>query len=43
VPSDQVKGLDWRARRSEFAARLPAERLAEVLGKLAALIGDATS
>ena len=38
VLADQVKSLDWRARKAEFAARLPREASAEVVGKLAALI-----
>jgi mRNA interferase MazF len=38
VLADQVKSLDWRARRAERAARLPSETIAEVLGKLAALL-----
>lgn len=38
VLADQVKSLDWRARRAEFATRLPAKTGAEVVGKLAALL-----
>jgi mRNA interferase MazF len=38
VLADQVKSLDWRARRAELAARLPDESLAEVMGKLTALL-----
>jgi len=38
VLADQVKSLDWRARKVEFAARLPGDTSAEVLGKLAALL-----
>jgi mRNA interferase MazF len=38
VLADQVKSLDWRARRAELAARLPEESLAEVVGKLMALL-----
>jgi mRNA interferase MazF len=38
VLADQVRSLDWRARRAEFAGRLPAETSAEVVGKLAALL-----
>ena len=38
VLADQVKSLDWRARRAELAARLPAMSLAEVIGKLMALL-----
>jgi mRNA interferase MazF len=38
VLADQVKSLDWRARRAELAARLPRETYAEVTGKLVALL-----
>jgi mRNA interferase MazF len=38
VLADQVKNLDWRARRAEFVARLPVKTGAEVLGKLAVLL-----
>ena len=38
VLADQVKSLDWRARETKFAARLPANTSAEVVGKLAALL-----
>jgi mRNA interferase MazF len=38
VLADQVKSLDWRARRAEFAARLPDDTCAEVVGKLATLL-----
>ena len=38
VLADQVKSLDWRARRAELADRLPATSLAEVIGKLMALL-----
>ena len=30
---DQLKSLDWQARRAEFACRLPDEALAEILAK----------
>jgi mRNA interferase MazF len=39
VLSDQVKSLDWRARRAEFVARLPPAAFGEVLAKLASLLG----
>jgi mRNA interferase MazF len=39
VLADQVRSLDWRVRRAEFAGRLPADTSAEVGGKLAALLG----
>ena len=38
VLADQVKSLDWRARRAELAARLPDATSAEVVGKLATLL-----
>jgi len=38
VLSDQVKSLDWRARKAELICTLPAEIIAEVLRKLAALL-----
>ena len=38
VLADQVKSLDWRARRAELAARLPDNLSAEVIGKLATLL-----
>jgi mRNA interferase MazF len=38
VLADQVKSLDWRARRAELVAGLPEESLAEVMGKLTALL-----
>ena len=38
VLADQVKSLDWRARKAEFAGRLPADARDEVVGKLGALL-----
>jgi mRNA interferase MazF len=38
VLADQVRSLDWRVRRAEFAGRLPADTSAEVVGKLTALL-----
>lgn len=38
VLADQVKCLDWRARRARRAGALPAAALGEVLGKLRALL-----
>ena len=40
VLSDQLKSLDWRARRVEFAGRLPDAELAEVLAKVGALLSE---
>jgi mRNA interferase MazF len=39
ILSDQVKSLDWQARRAELADRLPENAMDEVLKKLGALIG----
>ena len=39
ILSDQVKSLDWRARRTKWKASVKAEILDEVRGKLGALIG----
>lgn len=38
VLADQVKSLDWRARRTERADRLPEATTDEILGKLTALL-----
>ena len=38
VLADQVKSLDWRARRAELAGRLPDDKCAEVVGKLATVL-----
>jgi mRNA interferase MazF len=38
VLADQVKSLDWRARRARLAARLPDDTCAEIIGKLATLL-----
>lgn len=40
VLADQVKSLDWHARKAELAGRLPATTLREVLQKLGTLLGD---
>jgi len=39
ILADQVKNLDWQARQIAFEARVPADTLAEVLGRLRALLG----
>jgi mRNA interferase MazF len=39
VLADQVKSLDWRARRARPRGRVPDHVLAEVRAKLATLIG----
>lgn len=38
VLSDQVKCLDWRARRASLICKLPGTVVGEVLGKLGALL-----
>ena len=38
ILSDQVKSLDWRIRKAEYAAALPAEVLNELLSKLYTLL-----
>ena len=38
VLADHVKSLDWRARAVERAGRVPEETLAEIVGKLSALL-----
>ena len=38
VLADQVKSLDWRARRAERIGALPATTIAEVLNKLDTLL-----
>jgi len=40
VLADQVKSLDWRARKAEKICTLPHEVTAEVLGKLNTLLSD---
>jgi mRNA interferase MazF len=39
VLADQVKSLDWRARRAERKGRAPAAALGEAQAKLRALLG----
>ncbi len=38
VLSDQVKSLDWRARRAELIDRLPESTVSEVLQKIGVLL-----
>ena len=37
---DQLRGLDWRARRAEPAGKAPAPVMTEVLAKLRPLLGE---
>jgi len=39
ILADHLKSVDWKERRALFAGRLPAEILAEVLARLAPLLG----
>ena len=39
ILSDQVKSLDWQARRAEFLCRLPRPTILEIIQKLSTLIG----
>lgn len=38
VLADQIKSLDWQARRAEFACKAPVDVLAEVQAKIQVLI-----
>ncbi len=38
ILADQIKSLDWRARRIRFASQVPSRVLDEVLAKLAVLL-----
>ena len=38
ILADQVKSLDWRARKAEFAGSLPAATIGEVLQRLNTLL-----
>ncbi len=38
ILADQVRSLDWRARRARFAARAPSHVTSEVLEKLTVLL-----
>jgi len=38
ILADQLRSLDWRARRAERAGRVPREVMSEVLARLAALL-----
>ena len=40
VLADQVKSLDWKARRAELAGALPAATMSEVLAKLGTLLEE---
>ncbi|MBE0644173.1 MAG: endoribonuclease MazF [Bacteroidetes bacterium] len=40
ILADQVKSLDWRARRSAHFCTVPDETVLQVLGKLGTLLGE---
>ncbi|MBU0511818.1 MAG: endoribonuclease MazF [Chloroflexi bacterium] len=40
ILSDQVKNLDWKARKAEFVCKLPSATVDEVLQKLKTLLGQ---
>ena len=40
ILSDQVRSLDWKARKAEFACKLPPEKYNEVIRKLSTLIRE---
>lgn len=39
VLSDHLKSLDWKQRKAEFVARVPAEVVSDVVARLAPLLG----
>lgn len=43
VLADQIKSLDWRARRIRFASQVPSRVLGEVLTKLTVLLDQDSS
>jgi len=40
ILSDQVKSLDWKARKTRFSCKLPPEQFNEVVKKLNTLIRE---
>jgi mRNA interferase MazF len=40
ILSDQVKSLDWKARKAEFICKLPPDKFNEVVKKLSTLIQE---
>jgi mRNA interferase MazF len=40
ILSDQVKSLDWKARKARFSCKLPPEKFNEVIKKLNTLIRE---
>jgi mRNA interferase MazF len=43
VLADQLKSLDWKARKARFCCTVPASTISEVVGKLAPLLAEATA
>ena len=39
ILADQIKSLDWRARRARFECRCSSAVISEVIGKIGALLG----
>lgn len=40
ILADQVKSLDWKTRKAEFACKAPQSIIVEILQKIFTLIGD---
>lgn len=40
ILSDQVKSLDWKARKAKFACKLPSLQFNEVIRKLRTLVRE---
>jgi len=40
ILSDQVKSLDWKARKAQFICKLPSDEFSEVINKLNTLIRE---
>ena len=43
ILSDQIKSLDWRARKARKVGRLPADVLQETVGRILALVDPDTA
>lgn len=43
ILADQVKSLDWKARRARFCCAVPAATMAEVLRKFAPLLAESAA
>ncbi len=41
ILADQIRSLDWRVRRAQFAARAPRDVIEEVVALILPLIGEA--